>query len=75
MHSLTNGQIILIGVGGVSSGHECYEKIKAGASLVQLYTALVYQGPKIINKILKELDELIIIDGYQNISEAIGKSS
>ncbi len=75
MYSLTNGQITLVGVGGVSSGHECYEKIKAGASLVQLYTALVYKGPKIINKILKELDELIIIDGYQNISEAIGKSS
>jgi len=75
MYSLTNGQITLIGVGGVSSGHECYEKIKAGASLVQLYTALVYQGPKIINKILKELDELILIDGYKNISEAIGKSS
>ncbi len=75
MYSLTNGQITLVGVGGVSSGHECYEKIKAGASLVQLYTALVYQGPKIINKILKELDELIIIDGYKNVSEAIGKSS
>jgi dihydroorotate dehydrogenase len=75
MYSLTNGQIALLGVGGVSSGHECYEKIKAGASLVQLYTALVYKGPKIINKILKELDELIIVDGYQNISEAIGKSS
>ena len=75
MYSLTNGQITLIGVGGVSSGHECYEKIKAGASLVQLYTALVYQGPKIINKILKELDTLILIDGYKNVSDAIGKSS
>tara|TARA_Y100001970_G_scaffold289914_1_gene421746 strand:- start:1880 stop:2932 length:1053 start_codon:yes stop_codon:yes gene_type:complete len=75
MYSLTNGQITLIGVGGISSGHECYEKIKAGASLVQLYTALVYQGPKIINKILKELNELITIDGYKNISDAIGKSS
>ena len=74
MYSLTNGQITLIGVGGISSGYECYEKIKAGASLVQLYTALVYQGPKIINQILKELDELITIDGYNNISEAIGKS-
>ncbi len=75
MYSLTNGQITLVGVGGISSGHECYEKIKAGASLVQLYTALVYQGPKIINLILKELDELVTIDGYKNISEAIGKSS
>ena len=75
MYSLTNGQITLVGVGGVSSGHECYEKIKAGASLVQLYTALVYHGPKIINEILKELDALILIDGYKNVSEAIGKSS
>ena len=75
MYSLTNGQITLMGVGGVSNGHECYEKIKAGASLVQLYTALVYHGPKIINNILKELDELITIDGYKNISEAVGKSS
>ena len=75
MYSLTNGQITLIGVGGVSNGYECYEKIKAGASLVQLYTALVYHGPKIINNILKELDELIKIDGYKNISEAVGKSS
>ena len=75
MHSLTNGQITLIGVGGVSSGHECYQKIKAGASLVQLYTALVFQGPEIINHILSELDQLITIDGYKNISEAVGKSS
>ena len=75
MYTLTNGQITLMGVGGISSGHECYEKIKAGASLVQLYTALVFQGPKIINKMLKDLDELITIDGYKNISDAIGKSS
>ena len=64
-----------IAVGGISSGHECYEKIKAGASLVQLYTALVYQGPKIVDKILKDLNELITVDGYKNISDAIGKSS
>jgi len=75
MYSLTNGQISLIGVGGVSNGNECYEKIKAGASLVQIYTALVYSGPKIINNIIKELNGLILTDGFKNISEAIGKSS
>ena len=75
MYSLTNGQIPLIGVGGISNGNECYEKIKAGASLVQLYTALIYQGPKIVNKIIAELNELNLTDGYKNISEAIGKSS
>ncbi len=75
MYSLTNGQIPLIGVGGISNGNECYEKIKAGASLVQIYTALVYQGPKVINNIIRELNGLILTDGFKNISEAIGKSS
>ena len=42
---------------------------------MQLYTALIYQGPEIINNIIKELNELITIDGYQNVSEAIGKST
>ena len=75
MYSLTNGQIPLIGVGGISNGNECYEKIKAGASLVQLYTALAYQGPKVIINIIKELNGLVLTDGYKNISEAVGKSS
>ena len=75
MYSLTNGQIPLIGVGGVSNSYECYEKIKAGACLVQLYTALIYHGPKIINNILKEVYAFILNDGLKNISEAIGKSS
>ena len=75
MYSLTNGQIPLIGVGGVSNGYECYEKIKAGASLVQLYTALIYDGPKIINNIIKELNGLILTDGFKNITQVVGKSS
>ena len=75
MYSLTNGQIPLIGVGGITNGNECYEKIKAGACLVQLYTALVYQGPKVVSKIITELNSLVLIDGYKNISEAVGKSS
>lgn len=75
MYSLTNGQIPLIGVGGITNGNECYEKIKAGASLVQLYTAMVYQGPKVVSKIITELNSLVLTDGYKNISEAVGKSS
>ena len=75
MYSLTNGQIPLIGVGGVSNGYECYEKIKAGASLVQLYTALIYNGPKIIHSILKELNSLVLTDGFKNMSESVGKST
>ena len=74
MYNLTNGQICLIGVGGISSGSDCYEKIKSGASLTQLYTALVYSGPYLISKIKNELTDLIKTDGYKNISEVIGKS-
>ncbi len=74
MYELTNGQIPLIGVGGISSGKDCYEKIKSGASLVQLYTALVYSGPNLINNMKGDLIDLIKTDGYKNISEVIGKS-
>ncbi len=73
MFSLTNGQISLIGVGGVSNGKECYEKIKAGANLVQLYTALVFQGPQIVNRIKNELVDIIKTDGFKNIKEVVGK--
>ena len=64
---------MLIGVGGVTNGLECYEKIKSGASLVQIYTALTFFGPTIINKILLDLINLLKTDGYSNIKEAIGK--
>ncbi len=74
MFELTNGQIPLIGVGGISSGKDCYEKIKSGASLVQLYTALVYSGPNLINSMKGDLIDLIKTDGYKNVSEVIGKS-
>ncbi|XP_055951077.1 dihydroorotate dehydrogenase (quinone), mitochondrial-like [Argiope bruennichi] len=72
MYKLTKGQIPIVGVGGVSSGEDAYEKIKAGASLVQLYTALTYEGPPVIGKIKRELKELLIADNYNNIAEAVG---
>ncbi len=74
MYNLTNGQITLIGVGGISNGSDCYEKLKSGASLVQLYSSLTYSGPLLISKIKKELIDLIKTDGYKNISEIVGKS-
>ena len=74
MYHMTNGQIKLIGVGGISNGSDCYEKIKSGACLVQLYTALTFSGPSLISKIKNELIDLIKTDGYRNISEVIGKS-
>ena len=72
MYSFTGGKIPLIGVGGISSGRDAYEKIKSGASLVQIYTSLVYEGPQIVNKINKELSYLLQADGFMNINEAIG---
>ncbi|MCP5382547.1 MAG: quinone-dependent dihydroorotate dehydrogenase [Kordiimonadaceae bacterium] len=72
MYKLTSGKIPLIGVGGVSNGEQAYAKIKAGASLIQLYSALVYHGPGLVRKINRELEELLKKDGFRNIAEAIG---
>lgn len=64
--------VCILGVGGVFSGKDAYEKIKAGASLVQVYTAFVYQGPPCATRIKRELAELLKADGYNNVSEAVG---
>ena len=66
------GKTILISVGGIDSGEEAYRRIKAGASLVQVYSALVYKGPFLIRSINKELIKLLEMSGFNHISEAIG---
>lgn len=63
---------MVLGVGGIFSGKDAYEKIRAGASIVQLYTSLVYEGPPVVAKIKRELSDLVLADGYKNISECIG---
>jgi dihydroorotate dehydrogenase len=72
MYRLTHGKIPLIGAGGIASAADAYAKIKAGASLVQLYTALVYQGPALVAKILDGLVLLLAQDGFQTIADAVG---
>ena len=57
--SFFTGTIPIVGVGGISNGKDVYEKIRAGASLVQLYTALIYEGPPLVKKIKRELSELL----------------
>ena len=69
-----NGKIPIIGVGGVNSGKSAYEKINAGASLLQLYTGLVYKGPSIVKNIKKELIQILKVEGLNNIKDAIGKN-
>ena len=70
--NLVGNQIKIIGVGGVDSGQAAYEKIIRGASLVQLYTGMVYKGPGIASSISSELIDILKKNGFKNISEAIG---
>ena len=71
----TGGALPLIAVGGIESGADAYARIRAGASLVQLYTALVYHGPGVARSIARELRSLLAGDGFATVAEAIGADS
>lgn len=73
VYKLTNGSVAIIGCGGVSSGQDAYEKILAGASAVQIYSSFVYGGPPIVTRLKKELDNILVENGYSNIQQAVGK--
>jgi len=70
----TGGKVPLIGVGGVASGADAYAKIRAGASLVQLYTGLVYGGPGLVQEIKRDLADLLAADGYRRVADAVGRA-
>jgi dihydroorotate dehydrogenase len=72
MHQRLNGAITLIGVGGIASGADAYAKIRAGASLVQLYTALAFHGPGLVARIKRELLACLERDGFATLRAAIG---
>lgn len=72
LHTLTNGEIPLIGVGGIGDADQAYAKIRAGASAVQLYTALVYSGLSLAADIAHGLDALLKRDGFASVAEAVG---
>ena len=65
-------KLVIIGCGGVFNGQDAYTKIKLGASLIQLITGMIYQGPQVISQINLEIEELLEKDGFRNIYEAIG---
>jgi dihydroorotate dehydrogenase len=75
MRQRLGNSMVLIGVGGISSGADAYAKIRAGASLVQLYTALVYQGPGLVTRIKRDLAALLAKDGFTNVAQAVGKDA
>jgi dihydroorotate dehydrogenase len=62
----------IIAAGGVSSGKDAYRKIRRGASLVQLYTALIYHGPGVVRKIARGLSECLRRDGFERVADAVG---
>ncbi len=68
----SGGKISLIGVGGIASADDAYARIRAGASLVQLYSALVYEGPTLADKINRGLARLLKRDGFSSVSDAVG---
>src|SRR5690606_21145389 len=72
LSQLTEGTIPLVGVGGIGSAEQAYAKIRAGASAVQLYTALVYEGLGLAAKIARGLDRLLERDGFATLAEAVG---
>jgi dihydroorotate dehydrogenase len=72
MYSLTNGQVPIIGAGGIASGQDALDKIKAGASVVQVYSALTYHGMPLVKRIQRELEILLAKEGYDHVSQAVG---
>jgi dihydroorotate dehydrogenase len=62
----------IVGVGGIFTADDAYERIRSGASLVQLYTALIYEGPGVVGRIVRGLGERLIRDGFSHVSEAVG---
>ena len=72
LSKLTDGKLPLIGVGGISTAEDAYQKIRAGASAVQIYTAMVYQGLSLIPRIAKGLDTLLARDGFAHVCDAVG---
>lgn len=72
LSALTEGRLPLIGVGGIASAEDAYAKIRAGASAVQLYSALVYGGFSLVGRVVHGLDALLARDGYANVAEAVG---
>ncbi len=72
VYRLTRGKVPLIGSGGVASGLDAYGKIRAGASLVQVYTALIYQGTALVGRINRDLIELLRRDGFASVAAAVG---
>jgi len=72
MYSLTKGKMPIIGVGGIFTGQDAFEKITAGASLLQIYTSFTFEGPPVVNAIRRDLSKILKENGFASVSEAVG---
>eukprot|EP00980_Cylindrotheca_fusiformis_P021226 scaffold8161_cov111-Cylindrotheca_fusiformis.AAC.3 len=72
VYQWTEGSIPIIGVGGVFTGKDAYDKLRAGASLVQIYSSMVYRGPGMVSKIRDELAEIMIQNGHRSLEDVVG---
>lgn len=72
VYKLTKGKIPIIGVGGISSAEDAFEKISLGANLIQIYTSLIYKGPTVIKDILEGLEKNLVLKGFKNLQSAVG---
>lgn len=75
VYKWSEGKIPIIGVGGIFSGQDAYEKILAGASAVQLYTSFIFHGPPVVKRIKQELNQLLKENGFKSVEEAVGKGN
>ena len=74
LYQQTKGTVPIIGVGGIFSAEDAWEKITAGASLVQCYTGLVYEGPALAGKVVSGLRDQLAASGLKNLSDAVGQT-
>lgn len=75
LYRRAGGRLAIIGVGGIFSAEDAYEKIRAGANAVQIYTGLIYEGPAVVGRILRDLRRLLARDGFRSLAEAVGSES
>lgn len=73
-HEASGGRLALIGVGGVASGADAYARIRAGAAAIQVYSALIFEGPGLVARIKRDLAALLRTDGFASVSEAVGRA-
>ncbi len=72
MYRYTKGKLTIVGCGGVASGEDAYAKVRSGASLVQLYSALVFGGPGLVPRIKRDLAKCLRRDGFNSVDAAVG---